>query len=157
MAMNTGNFLLRWGTQLTIEWPVRKLTIQELITQLEQFAKQFSGRLEFYSDTQENRNQLSHMIGIERWGQRRLRVALGEPFLPEEYDHYRPSPERTWDELKIDWAVTRQSTVALAHDIAQASPDPDFKVLHNLYGPLSIKGWLRYLDVHASSEGKRIK
>jgi hypothetical protein len=149
--------LMSWGAQLLIERPARKLTLHELIDQLEQSGKQIVERVYSFPDTPANRRQLCHIIGIERWGQRRLRVALGEPFLTEEYDHYCPSSERSWDDLKDEWDNTREATLALARDLTQASLPPDVKVPHNQFGPLSIKGWLRYLDVHASSTGKHIK
>jgi hypothetical protein len=155
--MKIFTFLMRWGAQLVIERPVRNLTLRDLYHQLDQSRKQMDEQLAVCSDTSSNRRQLTHLIGIERWGQRRLRVALGEPFLLEEYDHYRPSNERTWDELKNEWENTRQGTLNLVNQLIQAILPEGVKVIHNQYGPLSIKAWLRYLDVHASSEGKRIK
>ena len=148
---------MSWGAQLLFERPVRKLTIYELVDQLDQSGKQIAEHVYAFPDTPTNRHRLCHIIGIERWGQRRLRVALGEPFLSEEYDHYCPSSERSWDELKDEWGTTREATITLARDLTQANLAPDLKVSHNQYGPLSIKGWLRYLDVHASSERKQIK
>jgi hypothetical protein len=155
--MKPVNILMSWGAQLMIERPVRKLTVHELVDQLDQSGKLITESMASYADTPANRRQLCHIIGIERWGQRRLRVALGEPFLTEEYDHYCPSSERSWDELKTEWSTTREATLILANDLSQADIPHDVKVLHNQFGPLSIKGWLRYLDVHASSEGKHIK
>jgi hypothetical protein len=155
--MKPTNIFMSWGAQLMYERPVRKLTVHELINQLDQSGKLISKSMASYPDTPANRRQLCHIIGIERWGQRRLRVALGEPLLIEEYDHYCPSSERSWEELKAEWGTTREATLALADDLTQASLPPDVKVPHNQFGPLSIKGWLRYLDVHASSTGKHIK
>jgi hypothetical protein len=155
--MKPANILMRWGAQLMIERPVRKLSLAELIAQLEQSAKQITDNLDTCSDTINNRHFLGHIIGIERWGQRRLRVALGEPFLAEEFDHYRPSTDSTWDDLKEEWITTRQATITLASSLVQANVPSESKIIHNQYGPLSIKGWLRYLDVHASGEGKRVK
>jgi hypothetical protein len=155
--MKPANIVMNWGAQLMFERPVRKLGIHELILQLEQSTEQISEHLETCSDTPANHRLLSHLIGIERWGQRRIRVALGEPFLTEEYDHYRPPVEGLWDELIGEWEATRQATVDLASNLTNTSVPPDFKISHNQFGPLSIKGWLRYLDVHASSEGKHFK
>jgi hypothetical protein len=155
--MKPGHILIKWGAYLTIERPVRKLPIPQLLNQLEQSKITLSDHLNACPDTPDNRRLLCHLVGIERWGQRRLRVALGEPFLAEEYDHYRPSTERSWDELKREWDTTRQATLELVNTIIQANPSADLKINHNQYGSLSIKGWLRYLDVHASGEGKHIK
>jgi len=155
--MKPARMILIWGAQLVIERPASKLTMDELIAQLELSAKLMDERLKSCLDSPNNRRLLCHVVGIERWGQRRLRVALGEPFLAEEYDHYRPSMERTWHNLMDEWNTTRQSTLALAKDLSQPSTLQELKIAHNMYGPLSLKGWLRYLDIHASSEGKRIK
>lgn len=152
--MKSANILMRWGAQLVLEGPVKKLSIPELSSQLGQSGSQLSERLASCSDTQVNRRQLSHLIGIERWGQRRLRVATGEPFLEEEYDHYCPSPERTWDELITEWKNTRRASIAMTREISEQNRK---KIEHNQFGPLSVKAWLRYLDVHASSEGRKIK
>jgi hypothetical protein len=155
--MKPTNILMHWGAQLVIEWPVRKLSLSELMAQLEQSAKQISENLGTCSDTINNCHLLGHVIGIERWGQRKLRVALGEPFLVEEYDHYRPSTDSSWDDLKAEWITTRQVTITLAGSLVQANVPSDSKIIHNQYGPLSIKGWLRYLDVHSTGEVKKFK
>jgi hypothetical protein len=148
------NILMHWVAQLVFERPVKKLSIAVLTSQLDQSGSKLSEHLKTCTDTQGNRNQLRHLIGIERWGQRRLRVAIGEPFLAEEYDHYCPSSERSWEELKADWDNTRQVTLVITKDFQDGYTQ---KIEHNQYGPLSVKAWLRYLDVHASSEGRRIK
>ena len=137
-----------------LEGPVKKLSIPELSSQLGQSGNQLTERLATCGDTQVNRRQLSHLIGIERWGQRRLRVAIGEPYLDEEYDHYCPSLEKTWDELISEWKNTRQTSITMTKEISELNSK---KILHNQFGPLSVKAWLRYLDVHASSEGRKIK
>jgi len=107
-------------------------------------------------DRAENRRLLSHIIGIERWGQNRLRVALGAPLVMDEYDGYRPPQEATWEDLQAAFGQTRQETVALASQfgpaLASSSPIP-----HNQFGPLTVRSWLRYLDVHASLEAKKLK
>jgi hypothetical protein len=155
--MKPTDILMNLGAHLILERPVRKLSLADLSTQLEQSGKQMTDHLAKCPDTPANRNQLSHMIGIERWGQRRLRVALGEPFLQEEYNHYCPSEERSWDELRVEADTTRRTTVELVQNITQANVPDALKIRHNQFGPLSVKAWLRYLDVHASGESKRIK
>lgn len=149
--------LMKWEAQLIFERPVNRLSLSELTKQLQHSGNLITERLKTCADTPSNRRQICHLIGMERWGQRRLRVALGDPFLTEEYDHYRPSNERAWDELLAEWNITRQATLALIEDLSAVNLPDDIKIMHNQYGPLSVKAWLRYLDVHASSEGKRIK
>ncbi len=155
--MKLVSFLMHWGALLVLERHVRGMSMDAIILELNQSAIEITEHINGCVDSPNNRRQLSHMVGIERWGQRRLRVALGEPFLDEEYGHYRPSIERSWLELTNDWSATRQATITLAGSLTQLSESPDINIVHNTYGALSIKGWLRYLDVHASSEGKRIK
>ena len=157
MIMKPLNILMNWGARLVLERPVRNLSLPDLAAQLEETGKQISGHLDRYADSPANRRKLCHMIGVERWGQRRLRVALGEPFLPEEYNHYRPDDQRPWIELKTEWETTRRATLAIVNDLIQAKLAFTIKIPHNQFGPLSPNGWLRYLDVHASGESKRIK
>lgn len=155
--MKFTNLLMSWGAQLVLEQSVRKLNLTDLIVQLEQSGKTITNRLKICPNTAPNRQLLCHLIGIERWGQRRLWVFLGEPYLSEEYDHYRPSAERPWEDLCVEWDTTRQNTLGLINELTPASPVKIDKVAHNQFGSLSIKAWLRYLDIHASGEGKRIK
>jgi hypothetical protein len=151
------NTLMNWGARLILERPVRKLALPDLAAQLEETGKQIAGHVGQCIDSPANRHKLCHIIGIERWGQRRLRVALGEPFLPEEYKHYRPDEQRPWTELKAEWETTRRATLTIVNDLIQAKLPFTIKIPHNQLGPLSLNAWLRYLDVHASMESKRIK
>jgi hypothetical protein len=155
--MKPASALMRWGAKLVFERPIKKLSLSELAAQLDQSGKQITDRLNICADVPANRRQLCHLIGIERWGQRRVRVAIGEPFLTEEYDHYRPSQESSWEELKAEWDLTRKASHALVQVLSEANVPADTKIEHNQYGPLSVKAWLRYLDDHASSTGRRIK
>lgn len=98
---------------------------------------------------------LRHISGIERWGQRRLRVFLGEPALTDECDGYRPGTDLTLDEQRAFFRETRDGTIALIDQLKAADSAPD-TVSHNDYGPLSMGGWLRYLDIHANLESKKI-
>ena len=148
------DILMHWGAQLILERPAKKMTVDDLLSQLGQSNRHLTEHLNACSDTQANRRQLCHLIGIERWGQRRLRVAFGEPFLTEEYDHYRPSPDRSWEDLKKEWEITRQASLTMFKGFSE---ERNIKIEHNQYGSLSVKAWLRYLDIHASSEGKRIR
>ncbi|MCB9152967.1 MAG: hypothetical protein H6649_02790 [Caldilineae bacterium] len=107
-------------------------------------------------DSDHNRRVVSHIVGIERWGQRRLRAALGEPLVIDEYDDYRPPRVATLPELQVDFVATRQDTVALAHDLAAANVG-SVQIPHNQWGNLSVRGWLSYLDFHASQEARKLK
>ncbi|MCJ7624103.1 MAG: hypothetical protein MUO76_11415 [Anaerolineaceae bacterium] len=92
-----------------------------------------------------------HIIGIERWGQRRLRVALGEPFELDEYDEYQPSEDLGWEELIDTFHNARRETAALAKAMGERG-DAHIYIRHNQFGDLSVRSWFRYLDMHANIE-----
>ena len=99
---------------------------------------------------------LRHIVGIERWGQRRLRVALGDvPFERDTYQGYAPDPAATLDGLVSALRATRQDTIVLARRLASEG-SATVAVEHNGLGPLTALAWLRYLRLHADLEAKRI-
>jgi hypothetical protein len=142
---------------LILERPGRKWTMARWGEKLAANGESISHRLDKYPDSQRNRQVLSHVIGIEQWGQSRLRVGLGEPFKDDEYDSYRPTRNRSWEQLKAEFRMTRKRTVALAEALDNSQADQFMKVKHNRYGRLTLGAWLRYLDMHANFETKRIK
>jgi hypothetical protein len=125
----------------------------DLVAGLENSAGKIAGRLATAADTPNNREVAAHVIGIERWGGRRLRVALGEPVVDDEYDVYRPSPDTPMGEMAGLFAQTRAETVALAHRAA-ALPE-SVTAPHNDMGDISIGAWLVYLRGHAERETQR--
>jgi hypothetical protein len=149
--------LQRIARKLFLERPGQKWTMAAWGEKLTANGESISHRLNKYPDSQRNRQVLSHIIGIEQWGQSRLRVGLGEPFKEEEYDSYRPSRSRSWEQLKAEFRMARKRTVALAEALDDNQIDQFMKVKHNRYGPLTLGAWLRYLDMHANLESKRIK
>jgi hypothetical protein len=114
-------------------------------------------RADDLDDSDLNRRVLNHIIGIERWGQRRLKVALGEPFLQDEYNGYRPARETSWEALKTAFAQTRAETVALARTLAAQPGLASKRIRHNDYGDLSVGGWLNYLRTHAELESRKLR
>lgn len=142
---------------LILERPGGKLTMAAWGEKLAANGESISHRLEKYRDSERNRQVLSHIIGIEQWGQSRLRVGLGEPFKEEEYDNHRPSRSRSWEQLKAEFRLARKRTVALAEALDDNQVDQFMKVKHNRYGMITLGAWLRYLDMHANLESKRIK
>ncbi len=142
---------------LILERPGGKWTMAAWGEKLAASGESISHRLEKYPDSERNRQVLSHIIGIEQWGQSRLRVGLGEPFKEEEYDNYRPSRSRSWEQLKAEFRLARKRTVALAEALDDNQVDQFMKVKHNRYGMITLGAWLRYLDMHANLESKRMK
>lgn len=174
--------------QLSLEFPVRKKNISDLALQLESSGKEIIERLASVpSDSTEHQAKMRHIIGIERWGQSRLRGFLGNNPPDEEYDEYCPEDGHELIELIELFREARAKTVYLAIQIEavfvnaakvtgklidkqaeskatsmdnQSSAD-NYKVIyavdHNEFGPLTPRGWLRYLEMHARMESKSIK
>lgn len=108
------------------------------------------------TDSDHNRRLISHIVGIERWGQQRLRAALGEPLVIDEYDGYRPPRVAALPELQADFAATREETAALTRKLGAAGVEA-VKLPHNQIGNLSVRGWLGYLSIHANWEAKKLR
>lgn len=140
---------------ILIELPARSTGMDRLIQRLELSGQQLSKKIRAIKGRPTNQKTLAHIIGIERWGQRRLRVALGEPFILEEYDSYRPTTQ-DWDQLLQTFHATRQETISLCKSLRMAGVDFSTRIQHNQFGEISLLGWLFYLHIHASIESARI-
>jgi hypothetical protein len=138
-----------------LERPARKQGLAKLIQNLNDSGEALKRDLERIADTDTNRDQLRHIIAIEKWGQHRLKVALGEKFIRDENHAYKPDPVTSWEELKDVFTATRGETLMLAEALKQNYSEQ--KVPHNQFGPFSVLAWLRYLENHARLEGKRLK
>ena len=141
---------------LLLERPLKNKDMAAIAQEFDLAGSRLKRTFAAAKDNPDNRRLLSHIVGIERWGQSRLRVALGEPLTMDEYDDYRPPRESTWPALQDAFSETRQQTVAVVQALGKANV-ADVKVPHNQFGPLSIRSWLRYLDMHANLEAKKLK
>lgn len=151
------SFFRRLATNVLMEWPVQRKSLADLEQTLQTAGESLKQKVAAAPDTETNRKTLSHIIGIERWGQKRLTVALGEPLAVEEYDLYRPGRDASWADLQQQFTQTRQASVALVQQLQQTQVDPGRKIKHNGYGDLTVRGWLRYLIFHANAESWRIR
>ena len=142
---------------LFLEKPAQNKSYAELTQRLEEAEQSIEARLSGKNYTEFNHRVLSHIIGIERWGQSRLRVFLGDPFTQDEYNGYRPARDMPWDELVGQFSATRSETISIGRGLADASVAPDRPVLHNQLGPLSARAWLRYLQTQASREIMQVR
>lgn len=139
---------------LFLENPAKNKSIAQLRSALESSGIQMQARLE---TGKPNPELLCHIIQIERWGQHRLRSGLGEvPFEMDSSSAYAPHPALSWDDLKSEFANVRQETLEIARRLELAST-PLKPVVHNQFGPVSVKGWLRYLDVHSNMELRKLR
>jgi hypothetical protein len=150
------NWIRSAVTGIMLERPAQKMTLPELADKLDTAGQEIAQRAASADDTPDNREQLRHIIGIERWGQSRLRVALGGPLAEDTSDAYRPADEMPWLDLQEEFQIARRDTIALARELAEIEIDPTLTIPHEEYGKLTVFGWLRYLDVHSSLESKRI-
>ena len=142
---------------LVLKRPARKLTYADLIARLERGDVRIRARIARAMPSASNSDTLRHIVGIERWGQRRLRTILGEPPIADESEGYRPDPTTDWPALRDEWAATRRETIALAGRIAAARINDGTKAGHNDLGDLTGREWLLYLSTHASLEAFRMR
>lgn len=139
------------------ERPGAKRNFTDHVARLESTAGEIATRAQHAEPNDRNREALAHLIGIERWGQRRLRVGFGESFVAEEYDGYRPVLATPWEEMVEQFQTTRAETVALAQRYANNEGNVENPIDHNDYGGLTPHGWLEYLRVHAALTAKLIR
>lgn len=144
-------------SRVAVKRPARKLSLDDLATRLEESGKNLGFRYGAALDTPANRERVRHVVGIERWGQRRLEVFLGKDAVDDEFDDYQPSASASWRDLKLAFANTRRRTVEMARQLAKANVADDRTALHNGQGDLTAREWLYYLRLHADFESRRIK
>jgi hypothetical protein len=140
---------------LMIEQPAKRQGLAALQKRLQKTGDDLATRLKGIKDSKENREKLRHIIAMEKWGQGRLKVALGEAFVADENQAYKPVEETSWEDLKSLYSITRLETKDLARKLNNSNVT--LKVPHNQFGPLSVLGWLRYLNTHAFFESKRLR
>ncbi len=150
--MGTLQKLIGLGLRPFAERRARQRTVDAAARDLESSGARIDQHLVGKPDTPANREAIAHCVGIERWGQSRLRVGLGEPLRTDGHHGYRPDPAIGVAALSAAMAEARTTTVALARDLAAAGVDPTTTVRHNDLGDLTLAGWLAYLEQHASRE-----
>jgi hypothetical protein len=150
--MATLQKLIGLGLRPHAERRGRQRTLDEAARDLEDAGVRIDRHLAGKPDTPANREAIAHCVGIERWGQSRLRGGLGAPFVMDGHHGYRPDPTIGVAALRTAMAATRAETVALARELAAAGVDPAKTVPHNDLGDLTVAGWLAYLEQHAGRE-----
>jgi hypothetical protein len=143
-----------------LERPVRHQGLAAQLAGLERAGTKLEVRLEKAAGTPKDREVLRHIIGIERWGQRRLGLVVGGEAVSAEalrdaHGAYKPAAASSWNALIEAFAETRAQTLEFARELSDAQAE--VRVPHNDIGPLSVGGWLRYLRLHATFEGRKIK
>ncbi|WP_119069969.1 hypothetical protein [Aggregatilinea lenta] len=103
-------------------------------------------------DSASNLERARHITGIERWGQSRMRTALGAPLVHDEYNGYRPDDLDTMAALTQAFMSTRDETLAIVDELQAAGVSPTTKALHNELGEISLGAWVYYLNDHGLRE-----
>ena len=152
--MNPISQLLTW---FFADRPTTGKSLPDIAQMLQASARQVDDRIAAAADTPGSRFRLGHIIGIERWGARRLRVALGEPLEMDEMNGYMPNESTPLGIMRQDFADTRRATVALVHELEKRRVDPNKTVPHNQFGDYSVRQWLGYIYSHAGWDSRRLK
>lgn len=142
------------GTMLRIysEQRAKGMSWDDLTRRLERSAEIVLPRFDTASNKPRHIEAAKHVIGIERWAQRRLRIALGEPVTLDEYDSYRPEQLNDIQALKEAFANTRRDTLTILRHLHDAGVPLAKTTPHNELGQLTIGGWVLYLTDHAWRE-----
>ena len=135
--------------------PARKLSLAEHADALRRSGEEIRARLARAAGDERQRSRLRHVIGIERWGQARLRVFLGDAFASAGHRPHLPPESTSWEELVREFGEMRAQTIALAERLA--AENPTSTVPHNQFGELSAHGWLRYVNGHGLRELRGLK
>ena len=132
----------------------KKHSTESLIKELELSKTQILSRISNSADIDKNINLIRHIIGIEKWGQNRLKMLLGSNFKIDEYDSYQPNKTNILT-LAQKFESTRKETLDLAHKIKEIKTSKTSP--HNDFGDLNATEWLFYLNSHAQRESQRLK
>jgi hypothetical protein len=128
---------------------------QWLVEALETSGQAVADRITRAGDNPNNREVARHIIGIERWSRRRLRTALGDVAVRDEYDNYRPDDVPDMAALAALFAEEREKTIALAEQAARLPES--VRVAHNDLGEMSVGAWLFYVENHAARQCVRLR
>lgn len=157
------------------ERKARKMDFAALKSTLKTSGDSISQRIDLTVDSLDIREKVCHLTGIERWAQHRLRMVLAVPTpdadnakgvsaavvgtvgVLDEYDSYRPSPDMEYSALRASFRLARADTLTLIDELQKIPGAENKTVPHNDMGPLSVRGWLVYLDMHSKMESRNIK
>ncbi len=154
--MNPLKNLLGRLFRFVIERSARHSSFDDAVQRLTDSQTRVIQRMEQAANTDSNRDVAAHITGIERWGQQRLHTTLGAPLVRDEHDDYRPAAASMAGQADA-FRTTRQETLALVQQLAAANVPLAQTATHNSAGALTVRGWLRYLEQHASREASRLK
>jgi hypothetical protein len=155
MATTFKDRIMSAAADLIIERPAKNKSVQEFVQGLEKNRDAILARIRKVPNTPRNHSVITHIIGIERWAQRRIKCALGEAFVKDEYNPYRPPKDVAWDALPKLFEDTRRETIALVQKLSPTALNT--RVNHNTFGDISVRGWLNYIQIHGDGESKKLR
>ncbi|HEY3291809.1 MAG TPA: hypothetical protein VGK87_16875 [Anaerolineae bacterium] len=115
--------------------------------------QRIGARFHAAAPTENNIEAITHMTGIERWAAHRLRTAMGEPLVIDDYDGYRPAKGIAQGPLCDAFDASRAATLQLVDELSAARVPITAKVIHNELGAISVGAWLVYMNDHIEREG----
>lgn len=135
--------------------PVRHISTAQMRTRLQTGGDVIAHTMMQAADTHAHQRVATHIIGIERWSQARLRDILTATPHTEEYDHYRPA-DAPMPQLAEIMRATRADTLALYAQLVDAGVVATQTARHNTFGDMSMLGWLQYLYLHGDLERRKL-
>ncbi len=151
--MSIFGIVLHWVTERT----ARPLSYAGLDERLQRSGAYVERKMANAPDLPRNVEAAKHIVGIERWGQRRLRVALGEALVMDEYDSYRPETLNNLPALTEQFRLARNDTRQLLKQLQEAGVSLEKEIPHNELGPTTVRGWFIYLAQHGSRDSLGIR
>jgi hypothetical protein len=150
------NIIMQGFAWLLLERKIQGKSYKGYSQLFEESCRLIQSLIDRAEDNSKNRWELLHIIGMERWMQSRMRVALGAPFIQEEYDSYRPPEDTPWQDLKRTFFDVREASCDLCIEFEAKNVDPAQKIVHNSVGEMSVKAWMEYVLSHSNRHAKRM-
>jgi hypothetical protein len=133
-----------------------RMSYADAVSQLEDSGQRISAAMRTAAATPHNVSVARHIIGIERWSLVRMREYVGAMPFTEEYDHYQPDAHLGLTAIADEMDIVRAEVIALTKQLMHHDPG-NTTVNHNDLGPLSARGWLYYVLLHANFESKKLR
>ncbi|MGB1285424.1 MAG: hypothetical protein ACPG7F_02730 [Aggregatilineales bacterium] len=148
-------FLRQIPVYFLLERPASSRDIPDFIQELADSGMRINQRIRACEHNDKNHRVVTHIIGIEKWSQSRLKVAAGADYRQDEYDVYRPPQDTRWDDMNDIFKTTRDDSLMIVENLPRNNPGQ--KIRHNQFGEITIHAWIYYIYFHALQESKRLK
>lgn len=150
------NIIMKVFAWLLLERKIQGKSYQQYNQRFQESSSYIQNLIDLAEANQKNRWELLHIIGMERWMQSRMKVALGALLVQEEYDGYRPPDDTSWHDLKQMFIDVRKDSCDLCAKFDAKNVDPAQKIEHNSVGPLSVKAWMEYVVSHSNRHANKM-